>query len=288
MSENEGREGTPRPNTTASATTASAEDAAPKPPPEQPAARPAAPVFLPPYLRAAEQATFRAPKPADPPPEEPAGSSRIRSQPLGVRPAILPEPSAPSRPRGRWRWTPVAAGVAALAWIVALSMLLGGQAPFAAQVSSPRLTLAVVWGVAALLTFAPLEFRLGLPGLTWHGVIGWTLLGYIVAYVPPPTGWLLDLPDLPVYLLFALALFYAVAAVALPLTYLLGHRVYTRRLQKLDLRRSRRQAYEVGLLAVALIMLAALRVLMPLTGLLLVAVFVLVETLLMSQVAPDS
>jgi len=113
------------------------------------------------------------------------------------------------------------------------------------------------------------------------------LLGYILAFVPPPTGWLLDLPDLPVYLIFFAALFYAIAALTLPLTYVVGRQIYAHRMHQLDLRRARRQAYEFGALAVALTLLAALRVLTPLTGLLLVAVFILVETLLLSQVAPD-
>ena len=145
----------------------------------------------------------------------------------------------------------------------------------------------MTWGLAALITFLPAEFRLGLPGLTWQGVTGWVLLGYILAFVPPPTGWLLDLPDLPVYLVFFLALFYAVAAAALPLMFLLGLRMYTQRIHRLDVRRARRQAYELGLLAVALMVLASLRLLAPLTGLLLIAVFVLVEILLLSQVTPD-
>ena len=47
------------------------------------------------------------------------------------------------------------------------------------------------------------------------------------------------------------------------------------------------QAREIGLLAVALMVLAAMRVLMPLTGVLVVAVIVLVETLMLSQVTPE-
>jgi hypothetical protein len=58
-------------------------------------------------------------------------------------------------------------------------------------------------------------------------------------------------------------------------------------MHQLDLRRARRQARELGILAVALMVLAALRVLMPLTGLLVVAVIVLVETLMLSQVTPE-
>jgi len=147
--------------------------------------------------------------------------------------------------------------------------------------------VARAWAIAAAITFLPIEFRLGLPGLAWQGLLGWTLLGYILAYVPPPTGWLLDLPDLPVYLLLFIALFFAVAAGTLPLTFLAGRRLYQRRMHRLDLRRARRQAYELGVLAVALTTLGGLRVLSLFTGLLLVAIFILIEMLLLSQVAPD-
>jgi hypothetical protein len=178
--------------------------------------------------------------------------------------------------------------LAAIAWIVALGLLVTSAGTLAGRVASPRLLLAAVWGLAALITFGPIEFRLGLPGITWQGIAGWVLLGYTFAFVPPPTGWLLDLPDAPVYLLFFVALFYAVSSAALPFTYLLGQRLYTRRMHQQDLRRSRRQAYELGVLVVALMVLAALRALSPLTALLVVAAVLLVETLLLSQVAPES
>lgn len=225
-------------------------------------------------------------------PEPRRKKRRVRSQPLAVGPsAVLLPPSSreyDASAHGPWRWTPVAAGLAALAWVAAIGLLVSGSSAADGRISSPRLQLVVAWGVAALLTFVPVEFRLGLPGLSFQGILGWSLLGYLLAFVPPPTGWLLELPDLPVYMLFFVALFFAVAAAALPFTYRLGRRMYARRMHQLDLRRARRQAYELGLLAVALMLLAALRVLMPLTGLLVIAVFVLVETLLLSQVAPES
>ncbi len=152
-----------------------------------------------------------------------------------------PEPPAPNLPDDeptqtwalRWRWTPMIIGVAVLCWIVALSLLFTGSSPMAPRLSSPRLTFVVVWVIASLFTFVPLEFRLGLPGLTVQGVTGWTFLGYILAFAPPPAGppvgWLFDLPDLPVYLLFFLALFYAVSAAALPLTVIGGRRVWVQR-----------------------------------------------------------
>ncbi len=214
---------------------------------------------------------------------------RVRSQDLAVQyaPVELPTTPAPSVPRGPWRWTPLAAGIAALAWLAALALLITASRSVGMPGSTPRVQLALAWAFAALVTFVPLEFRLGLPGLTWQGMLGCTLLGYVLVFVPPPTGWLLDLPDLPVYLLFFLGLFYTVTAVTLPLTFLSGRRIYARRMHQLDVRRARRQAYELALLSVALTVLAALRVLSPLTGLLLIAVFVLVEALLLSQVTPD-
>lgn len=232
----------------------------------------------------ARQATFQAPPRGVPPGGGDPGEKRIRSQP--IRPPV-PATAAPvAGQQAGWRWTWMLVAVAAIAWLTALGLL--GSAGSDARISSPRLTLALAWAAAAFLTFLPLELRLGLPGITLQGMIGWTLLGYMLAFVPAPTGWLLELPDLPVYLLMFVALFYALASAALPLTYLLGLRLYSRRLHQHDLRRSRRQAREIGLLAVALMTLAALRVLMPLTALLLIAVFALVETLLLSQVAPEA
>lgn len=218
---------------------------------------------------------------------------RPTSRPLPQAPPLAPvalrvDPNPPLyTEKAPWRWTPLVASLATLAWIVALTLLFTGDGALARRVESPRATLAVAWAIAAAITFLPIEFRLGLPGLAWQGLLGWTLLGYILAYVPPPTGWLLDLPDLPVYLLLFVALFFAIAAGTLPLTFLAGRRMYQRRMHRLDLRRARRQAYELGVLAVALTVLGGLRVLSLFTGLLLVAIFILIEMLLLSQVAPD-
>ena len=219
----------------------------------------------------------------------PRPTSRPLPQSAPLAPvALRVDPNPPLyTEKGPWRWTPLVAALATLAWIVAIGLLFVGDGALARRVESPRTTLAVAWAVAAAITFLPIQVRLGLPGLTWQGLLGWTLLGYVLAYVPPPTGWLLELPDLPVYLLLFVALFFAIAAGTLPLTFLAGRQLYQRRMHRLDLRRARRQAYELGVLAVALTVLGGLRVLSLFTGLLLVAIFILVETLLLSQVAPD-
>jgi hypothetical protein len=142
-----------------------------------------------------------------------------------------------------------------------------------------RLSVPLVWALAAGLVFVPLARRLDMPGLDWQGVVGWTLLSYVVAFVPAPQGALLDLPELPSYLILFLAVFYAVAATAVPLTWMLASRLD----DELRPRRARRQAYAVASLAVVVLAMAALRVLTLWTFALLVAVLVLAEALLISQ-----
>lgn len=217
--------------------------------------------------------------------------SRVRSQPL-------PGSAAPRRPRepvvldwepepqtGPWRAKPLVVGLALLAWIAALALLL--SEPGRLVGAAPRVLVPGSWALAAALTFIPVQVRLGLPGVGWQAMLGFGLLGYLLAFVPAPTGWLLDLPDLPVYLLLFFAVFYAVTATIVPLSYLIGQRFYKLRIHRLDVGRARRQGYEVGLLIVVTLGMAGLRVLTPMTFGLLVLVVVLTEALLLSQVQPE-
>jgi hypothetical protein len=220
--------------------------------------------------------------------------SRVRSQPLaGAQPAPrrVREPLLidwePEPMQGPWRARPLVIGLAVLAWLVALGLLVTDMQQLAQLGLAPRLLVPLVWGLAAALVFVPLQLRLALPGISWQGIVGYGLLGYLLAFVPAPTSWLLDLPDLPVYLLLFFALFYAISATMLPLTYLTGQRFYKLRIHRLDVGRARRQAYEIGLLIVITLVMAALRVLSPATFGLLLLVMILTEALLLSQVQPE-
>jgi hypothetical protein len=219
-------------------------------------------------------------------------TSRVRSQPLNatppkrVREPVLlewePEPMT-----GPWRAKPFVVGLAIAAWIVAAGLLVSDPGRDGQATGLVRVLVPLVWATAAAITFVPIQLRLALPGIGWQSIVGFGLLGYILAFVPAPTGWLLDLPDLPVYLLLFLAIFYAISAAIVPLTYLLGQRYYRLRIHRLDVGRARRQAYEVGLLIVVTLVMAGLRVLSPVTFGLLVLIIVLTEALLLSQVQPE-
>lgn len=226
----------------------------------------------------------------------PSTATRVRSQPIpGSEPKVAPkrvrEPVPldwePEPMRGPWAAKPFVIGLAVLAWLVAISLLVAAPERLVVAGIGPRVLVPLSWGLAAALTFVPIQLRMALPGIGWQSIVGWALLGYLLAFVPAPTGWLLDLPDLPVYLLLFFAMFYTVTAAMVPLTYLLGQRFYKLRIHRLDVGRARRQAYEIGLLIVVALVMAGLRVLSPITFGLLALVMLLTEALLLSQVQPE-
>jgi hypothetical protein len=190
-------------------------------------------------------------------------------------------PTSSPAPYDERRIALIFAMVAGLCW-ACVPVLLAGAAPDAGGQRAPEVLFAVVLAtVAAICTFAPIQRRFGLPGLTIQGTFGAALLTFVLGAVPYPRGWIMSFPDTPVYVLLAIALFWSVSAVALPITYVLGMRVFRNRARRYDQRRARRHAYEIGAAAVALVVMAGLRVLTPVTGLLVVAIIIVVETLLL-------
>lgn len=174
----------------------------------------------------------------------------------------------------------VAAG---LCWACALAALLPSQIDPDLPFFAPIRVIFYLLVLAAILTFVPFQRRLRLPGMALEGVAGSFLLLYTLAFVPPPTAWLLELPDLPVYLLLALGLFWSVGAAMLPPIHALGTRLFRQRARQYDLRRARRQA-GLALLLAACVLLAGLRALRPAPVLLLALLLLVAELLFLSFV----
>jgi hypothetical protein len=162
-------------------------------------------------------------------------------------------------------------------------LLFGGLSAAEPPLAPQRLIYYALALGAALLTFAPIESGLNMPGLTVEGMVGAALLLYALAFVPPPTEWLLSPPDMPVYALLIGALFLCGAAGSRPFLYAIGRRLYKERVHALDLRRVRRQSYEVGLLIAALAALAGLRVLTWVSALLLALALTIAELLFLAR-----
>lgn len=202
-------------------------------------------------------------------------------------PAVGFSPQSP--PSGARRPALLLAVAAGLCWACALAMLLSaGLSASQALLAPARMIFYALVLVAGLLTFVPFQRRLGLPGLALEGVGGSFLLLYTLAFVPPPTAWLLALPDLPVYVLLALSLLWSVSATAMPAIYALGRRAFRQRARQYDLRRARRQSHEVGMLAALCVGLAGLRVLTPVPVLLLALILGVAELLFLSFVETET
>jgi hypothetical protein len=194
--------------------------------------------------------------------------------------------TAPARPRRPALLLAVAAG---LCWASALALLISAGLNAALDLLAPiRVIFYALVLAAGLLTFVPFQRRLGLPGLALEGVAGSFLLFYTLAFVPPPTAWLLAPPDAAVYLLLALGLFWSTSAAVMPLTYALGRRVFRQRARQYDLRRARRQAHAVGLLVGLCVGLAGLRVLSLVSVVLLALILAVAELLFLSFVETET
>jgi hypothetical protein len=183
------------------------------------------------------------------------------------------------------RWSFVTALSAGLCWTGTLSLLLLGDLHRETDPLAPqRLLFYTLVLASCLLTFVPVQYALNLPRLALEGVMATFVLIYTLAFVPPPTGSLLFLPDLPVYVLFIAALFWSSSAVALPFVYAAGQRIFKQRARRLDVGRAWRQSYEVGMLFAWVLILAALQVLTWVSLLLLVLIIGTAEVLFLSRV----
>jgi hypothetical protein len=181
------------------------------------------------------------------------------------------------------------AAAAGLCWACAIALLLsGGLEAEHNPLATPRAIFYALVLSAGLLTFVPVQQRLRLPGLALEGVAGTALLLYTLAFVPPPTGWLLALPDTPVYLVFIAAVFWSCSAIALPPIYALGRWTFRQRARQYDRRRAYRQAHEVGALLAVVVGLAGLRLLTPFGIALVVLILVVAEMLFLSFVETES
>lgn len=177
------------------------------------------------------------------------------------------------------------AAAAGLCWSGAIALLLLANMHVETGFFAPqRLLFYALVLAAGLLTFVPMQLTLDLPGLALHGVGGTALLLYTLAFVPPPTDWMLALPELPVYVLLIAALFWTSTAAALPFIYAAGRRIFKQRARQNDRRRAWRQAYEIGTFVACVAALAGLRVLTWVSLLLVVSILVVAELLFLSRV----
>jgi hypothetical protein len=203
---------------------------------------------------------------------------RQRATPAAVE-LLQPELAPPAELRRPPLWLAALVGIGWAGMLVWL--MLGSLGPQTAQ--TPRLLFGLALSGLGVLTWGPLQWATRLPVLTWRGTVGWGIVLWVLAFVPPPTQPLVaGLPDIPVYLLFFGGLFLASNAVALPLVYLWGVRRYHNRAERFDVSRSRRQAAECGLFVALCAVFAVMNILEIVTVILLIAILALSEMVMLS------
>lgn len=175
-----------------------------------------------------------------------------------------------------WGWI-VCVGFAWLLWL--WSVFTHQWSPTNAQEQALLIGATVLVG---LLTFLPFEMVHAVDGITMRGVAGMVLMVLVLVYVPAPKQSLLAMSEWPVYVLAIFAMYWLVSSLCMPVLYLIGLRLFTRRARRYDVQRSYRQAAELGLVVVGIFVLFALKALTPMLMVLWVAMLIIVEVIFLA------
>ena len=175
-----------------------------------------------------------------------------------------------------WGWI-VCVG---FAWLVWLWVVFTHE--WSPTNTQEQLLLVGATVLVGLLTFLPFEMVHAVDGITVRGVAGMVLAILVLVYVPEPTQSLLAMSEVPVYVLAVFAIYWLVSSLCMPVLYVIGLRLFTRRARRYDVRRSYRQAAELALAVAGMFVLFALRALTPMLMVLWVVMLVIVEVIFLS------
>lgn len=177
----------------------------------------------------------------------------------------------------------VLVGFAWLGGVIALANGTWQRADQATQV----LVVGVSF-IIGLLTFVPLEYYFRISGFAIRSIVGLCLVVQIALYVPAPTASLLWIPDVPVYVLVCMTIYWFVSSLCLPLTYVIGKVAFAQRAQRYDVRRAWRQAREIAVLCAGLFVLFGLRALIPLLVVPWLLMVIITEVIFLSFIEPPT
>lgn len=187
------------------------------------------------------------------------------------------------------RWTPIASRVAPVplliaaaisAWYLVYDMIVlrdvGSNPNFFA---GERLIAYAVFILAPALTFLPIGRGLRIPLYDLEAVTAWSTLFFTIAFISPGRN-----PSPLALLLFSVTLTMSLATIFTLVSYAVGFRLLTRRSQRYDFVRARREGYLVAIFAVGCALLAALSILTAVNVAVLALIVITLEILLLSWV----
>jgi hypothetical protein len=168
-----------------------------------------------------------------------------------------------------------ALGAWGLVWMLIVQVNVGSVGDFFAL---ERVVAYIAFVVAPLLTFMPIARALSIPLYDLESVVAWSTLLFVVTFINPG-----QTPPFPVLLLFLITLMMSLATLFTLISYAIGYRLLTRRSQRYDFLRARREGYLAAMFLVGILLLHLLEVLTIVNGALLALIIVLLEVFLLSR-----
>ncbi|MEX2425286.1 MAG: hypothetical protein WD401_00845, partial [Thermomicrobiaceae bacterium] len=152
-------------------------------------------------------------------------------------------------------------------WALIVPLDAGSEHAFFAPI---RIAAYLAFVLAPLMTFLPIARLLSIPLYELEAVVAWSTLLFVFTFINPG-----DYPPLSVLLLFLVSLMMSLATLFTLVSYAVGYRILTRRSQKYDFFRARREGYLASIFLVGLLLLHLLDVLTIVNGALLALIIIL-------------
>jgi hypothetical protein len=160
-------------------------------------------------------------------------------------------------------------------WTLIVPLDVGSEGAFFAPA---RVVAYIAFIAAPLLTFMPIARALLIPLYDLEAVVAWSTLLFVLTFINPGSH-----PPFPVLLLFLISLMMSLATIFTLVSYAVGYRLLTRRSQKYDFLRARREGYLAAMFLVGVLLLRLLDVLSIVNAALLALIIVLLEVFLLSR-----
>lgn len=176
---------------------------------------------------------------------------------------------------------PVVASLTAavLAWGAVYQLVVVENVGTLRDFWAPQRVLAyAIFILAPALTFMPIGRLLRIPLYDLEAIAAWSTLAFVVTFTDPGRQ-----PPLPLLLLLLISTTMALATLFTLVSYAIGFRVLTRRSQRYDFVRARREGYLGAMFVVGCLLLSMLGVLTGINAALLGLIVLLLEVFLLSR-----
>lgn len=169
--------------------------------------------------------------------------------------------------------------LSATAWYLVYYFIVVRDVGAISSFTDPSRILAYVAFIAApAITFIPLARLLRIPLFDLEAITAWAMLAYVLTFIDPG-----EQPSRAEMLLFLISSMMALATLFTLASYLIGLRLFSRRSQRRDSVRARREGYLLAMFVVGSMLLSTVGALTPVNAALLGLITALFEIFWLSR-----